>query len=811
MNRLAVAILLGLVATPSANAAISLQLAANYDNTRDTGYPNGDKPTGVCTAPTGFTEASLRNGSGEICEQSATEFDINVIGLNNARDTHIAYQDCGGGECQVETRITDSYAGSTATFATIGIGIREDAVESGWLFQIHSMYPENPAVQCTYGSVADGYTSVNGAAGQSRPRFVSATYDPVTDLVKGHASDDGVTWTEVCSVSKVLANDLAYIFGASNSATISLQATIDLFDIDTEITVYDEGGGGPGGGPTLTTPIENQSLTQGVSFALSIAENFSAELSFTIPANGAVGGLPTGSGLSFSTVTGTFTGSPDADDVAASPYNVSPCAVNAGGSTCDTVQFTVAPIPGDVFLIQNSASSRTFNCSSASGAAGATWVSIRTSGSGTTPGPGDHIELNGGSYGHTIFTDCHGQVGGRLSIHPQAGETVTFNKTGSGSGAPLRITDSSDFDFYGGEDDCGTLETWPAKNPSPACGVVVQLSGTAVEPGNYITLNGLDTRFSIEGFEVDCTGGTSGIGIGMQLNDNSEWVSNNPGFWREDIRIENNWIHGSCGNGSGGSASGVGLYLGPNAYGSDAGEVGAGEQRVPHRRHEVAYNQLEDGGSRASMRIKYVQQGPNSYHHNYVEGGGAEAMGIDDGGDAEVYSNIFIDPTSDGFRFQLGNNNKNGPVPYTDDGPFYLHVYNNIIARSGRDCFRVTEDANSDAAWSEVLVYNNTCVNPVAIGVNYASGVSGTKTATDNIITQATTAVSGGTSTSNTTGTNAEQNFAGLASDNYELTATSPACNVAGAATAPALDFEDEARPMDSADDDGADEAAACP
>jgi hypothetical protein len=147
----------------------------------------------------------------------------------------------------------------------------------------------------------------------------------------------------------------------------------------------------------------------------------------------------------------------------------------------------------------------------------------------------------------------------------------------------------------------------------------------------------------------------------------------------------------------------------------------------------------------------------------------------------------------------------NTPAIATDDGPWYINIYNNVIVSAGDDGIAVAQSSTS-VDLTPVNIYNNTIIDPVTLGIECGSSLPGPDVARDNIITDSTTAVSGCTNTNNRSGTTASQNFV----NTFELGASSPACNQSSA-NAPETDYEDEDRPQDSADDQGADESAACP
>jgi hypothetical protein len=789
--------LMGGLALP-AFGDISLQLQANFDATKSTKYPNGDKPQGGTCPPSGWSGIALGDGGGEICAVSASEFDIAARGTNQGSDNYIVHKDGGGGEVQIECRITATYAGASGNFAAAGCGIRESATDTSWLFQVHSLQNGATALQCLYGA-SGSYTSVNGGAGQARPRYVAVTYHPSSGDVRGHASDDGSTWTEICATTRTLSDDEVYVMGMSQSTTATLSATIDNIAVATEIDAYDEGGGG-GGGPTLVTQIENQTLTQSSAFTLSVASNFTGELSYTAT------GLPGAGGLSFNAATGEFTGVPDADDVTASPFNVEVCAWTAlaggGLSTCDTAQFTVSAVPGDTFLLADvmtsSGDPRVVNCA--------------TEG----VGPGDTIVIPGGiTLNQKIsFNNCVGTENARITIRNDTtdNEAAIYSKTDSDA-SPTYMWRFNNNEYvtvtgcgkYSGAP-AGTLgvdETTRELNRVSA-GIILREVGAAVDPQNFIFVTALSRRMTFECIEIDGDALDSGVGgAGLQVNDHSQLASANPGFIREELTFSHMYVHDV---GRSNDDLGEGLYIGPGI-----------SQDIPLGDITVEYNIVENT-SRDGITVKSAVHGTQLIQYNYVSntgiGGSQTRTGQNEGfaiGDTVNYTargNMAVD--TGGPCFRNGNDDTHAG---TADGTGTIE--NNMWIRCGQHtptnghCLQIQIGSN-DAAVS-ATVSNDTCVDPDDNGYNF--GGDGTHTVRNSIITGAATAVSGATSDNNRTTSLVFLFFvddSGNEFADFELEALSAACNDV-VANAPATDYEGESRPMGTASDQGADESDACP
>ncbi len=777
-------------------------------------YPNGDKPQIVCTAPSGYTEIDLGDAAGEICD-TAGDWELTVSGTNQITDAHIAYQDAGSGDVQVEGQIQNDYSGTAESFAAVGVGIRESILDTSWVFQCHSLQNGSTAVQCMYGENGT-YTTVNGSAGQSRPRYVAVTYDVSSGDIKGHASSDGSTWTEIASTNRALSDALCYAGGASRLTTESLTATIGGVACDTSIDAYTPIDPPPPTAPTLVTQIANQSAQQGTAYSLSCSANWTGATSYALT------GLPASTGLSFNTSTCALTGTPSANDVGT--RNLTVTATNAAGSTPDTFQFTASASQanGDVFLIatQSSTATRTFTCNNAStGANGASWSSIRTSGSGTQPGPGDTIVLdNGTHHGVFKFTNCSGSDSARINIvNDTAGNgPAIFEKSISARGTfwfsctnCVNVNLDGRGGWNGSSGKCG-VDPVDLSVDTAACGIQFTISTAGFQvPQSFVAWKGTSSKYGVYGIEINSVGGIGG-GVALDCHDNGQvngysGTGTYGGEWIEDVTVSQNYIHDH------GVDSGEGMYCGSNA----------GEDAWPLRRWDISYNYVKST-ARECINLKYAREGPNYVRYNVIEdcstansGGQTRGINVTDGGDIDIYANV-CKGTNGPCISHIMNAGADDLDP--GDGTFYSNIYNNIVydtAGSAMSSGVYVEDNNtatSPRVTDQIiptLIYNNTVVN--ASGAAISRTPARTCTARDNVLAGTNTTVSNCTDTSNTKGTVAAQGFVNSGSNNYELTVSSPACGASTNDAVPSVDYENEARDQDGHSDDGADEATACP
>jgi hypothetical protein len=441
--------------------------------------------------------------------------------------------------------------------------------------------------------------------------------------------------------------------------------------------------------------------------------------------------------------------------------------------------------------------------------------------------PGDILELAAGNRGPLQIRDCHGTSSLPITVrnNTSGGTSTNIRRTGTGESYVFRIENVTHVVVDGTgkwsgapAGKCGYNPVTKAEGKNN-CGIVIENTITN-HPTHYLRIAGrLTQHLTIRGLEVDgSTGSGGGSGILVSLNDHDFKNDDHPGVWREDITLENLYVHHSEGT------TGECMYIGPNAYDDD----------LPLRNITIRDN-LVQFCARNGIELKYSLSGASEISGNVVrnvglsgEAGQMGGISVIDGGDIDIHANIVEEPGSNA----IGCNNQNavidGAGAEPDTGPWYCHIYNNIAIRAGAvgggpgvnvaRCVSTSggcagSHTGTRAQLDPVSVYNNTVINPTGGGCVNSSGLSGSKVARDNICAAATAQtreVSGLTDTNNRKGTVATMDFVNPGADNYELTFDSPACNNAQNQSL-ATDYEDEARPQDGKSDQGADEAGACP
>lgn len=802
---LLLAAVLAVTLTYNADGAISRRYNPSQDGAAYSEYPNGDKPIEACAAPTGWTEANTGDGFGEFCEDDAgppsTQL-ASVGGSSSIQKMHYAYQAIGAtGDKQIKARIVGDLAGNLVSMASLGIGFRDGADNDDFFHQIFGPFAGQAAVQSNSGTTAADAVNVNGAPGQSLPRWICAAFDDSAGTSKVLAGSDGVSFSEVATVSHDFSGGRVYFFGQSKSAVATLQGTIDGLEVSDTIDCYTPDEEPPvGTPPVLVSPIPNQEGTQGVAFSLDFRSFFTGATSYSIEA------MP---GALTESSDGVVSGTPNATDVSASPYERDLCATNADGTTCDAVQFFFSPASGSgsVFTIPDvgNTTNSLLNCASTSGANGSTWTSIRTSGSNTRPLPGDTLLVTSGERGNTEFRQCVGTASAPILVRKTASATrLQINAQGT-DGLLFRDSEHVVADFTlnwtGHTSGCGADATL-SDTPLTDCGLLI-----VGDPQFAIKWRGRARNFTIRGIEADGnwpgTAVLTGGDVAISPNDQVYCVT--PGSeWRENIVAEELYLHDF--------AKEI-IYFGPNVnYGQCTGS-----DDVPRLRNITLRNIYADGGGWDGINLKSARQGTNLMTRIIIKniGGGTNAGGANSRGiscyesQCEI-TNSRVDTTTDppggaagivcGLQFAPTNwcgtssgdqcvCNVSGVVVHDTDG-------NGIAYAVGPNA---DETLTGDVEFS-------TIVRPGGNAVNMAGGVA--SCAVHDVVAAKTSGNStinaGPCSTSNNSNTQIDtQGFTNAAADDFTPTSGSKNRN-AGQTGCPSEDLHGTTRPKGGTCDRGA-------
>jgi hypothetical protein len=415
--------------------------------------------------------------------------------------------------------------------------------------------------------------------------------------------------------------------------------------------------------------------------------------------------------------------------------------------------------------------------------------------------PGDSVTLASGNRGPLIVRNCKGTSSNQILVRNDvtgSGPTVIRRTTAASGGWVFICQDCENVTIDG----TGKWRGAPsgaycgAPNGRNGCGIKVTSNVAGDSPSAYLKLNGISTRVTVRGVEID--GRTSELGtegVGIDQNDHSVTVQSHPGFWREGFVYEKNYVH---------DVFGEGLYIGPNWREPDL--------RAPLRNITIRENLVERTG-RQNIQLKSAIDGASRIHHNVTrhsglrgeEGQGAGISIFEGGQNVMVYNNWV---EASGIQ---GIQHHNMYVPQ-DKGPFTSHIYNNVIVDSGQrfgadgSGHGIRIGSREGSANITASIFNNTVVNTSGNGVNFGSRISG-GTARDNIVANAALAglsLGDNEGSNNLVGSNSSIRFANAANLDFRLTTLSPARDAASRVGYPEIDFQGFSRPQGNAADQGA-------
>lgn len=435
-------------------------------------------------------------------------------------------------------------------------------------------------------------------------------------------------------------------------------------------------------------------------------------------------------------------------------------------------------------------------------------VVLATSVSGTYNGsaldPGDTITLAGGTRSAIMFDNLQGTEAKPILIRndPTSSSPVIIRRSSASSGGGvLRFRNCKHVIVDG-------LHKWVGAGDGLTYGIRSVVTTSGDRPTAMLWCFNLASDIRFRGVEVD--GGwdgtapqTTGGDIGFFITDTAITQTANPTAGRNNFVFEYCYAH---------DLYGEGFYLGQNYRlgGVDADPLEGRDWRVSHC--------LTERTGRDGIDIKFVVGGTNELSHNVcrltglrqlanpsLDTGGQQGMGIilyECTASWSVHSNLIEECGGHGFSHW----NQFLPTSY---GSATASLYNNVIydvAKSGNyiaagSGAHIAVGSASGVATVVYTSYQNTLVQSGRNGITQHSG----SVARDNIVVDcAATAIVGGTSTNNRTGTAAAQNFQNAAARNFRLTATSPARNSGSGSGFPSVDFDGVARPQGAAVDQGA-------
>jgi hypothetical protein len=409
--------------------------------------------------------------------------------------------------------------------------------------------------------------------------------------------------------------------------------------------------------------------------------------------------------------------------------------------------------------------------------------------------PGDTLTIPSGSRGPLTITGCKGTSTNPIIIRNDPdgnGPAIVQRTGGSGGGFVLACNNCVDVEIDGSY-------KWRGAPSGKTYGIKVTMTG-GQGPSAFLRMGGHSRNFTIRNVEVDgAWPRLASNGSGIRVNDHTVLRSKNPGLWREDILIEDNFVH---------DVKSEGMYIGPNYQDGD----------IPLRDIEIRYNVVEDTGW-DGINAKSMWDGNNSIHHNVVRRAGkngessksSQYSGIKNtSGTVKIYNN-WIETTG---QHGIVSWTQEGPKSSEGKGPFIAHVWNNVIVDAGglwrsfmAKSYGISVGAQDGCEKPAPNIYHNTIVDPHHGAISVTSN-TGAGLIRDNIA-----AGSGGNPVivapgsvkllNNRVGPVSQMEFVDPSRRKYRLKISSPARNE-GSSDFPAVDFDDVKRPRDGAPDQGA-------
>jgi hypothetical protein len=413
---------------------------------------------------------------------------------------------------------------------------------------------------------------------------------------------------------------------------------------------------------------------------------------------------------------------------------------------------------------------------------------------GSSVKPGDTLTLPAGVRGPLTIRDCNGTASNPIVIRNQAGGSgpAVIRRSGGSGGFIFSCINCVGVVIDGGG-------KWKGAPSGKSYGIQVTVGGGS--PSAFVRISGLSRSLTIRNLEVDGAGSKNGSGI--RVNDLTVKRSRHSGMWRENILIEDNFIH---------DVSREGMYVGSNYN----------DGSLPLRNIEIRNNRLEDIGWEA-INAKSMWEGKNSIHHNEVLRAGknsgstkkAQFTGINAISSSVSIYNNWIDTTGE-HGIQVWTDG--GPKASEKRGPFDAEIYNNVVVNAGAlwkssmlKTAGINVGAGSGTEKPNPRIYSNTIVQSrkaaISVNANVGSGF-----VRDNIIAGAggnpvVTAPKYVSLVNNRVGSVAQMDFVDSGRKNFRLKTTSPARNQ-GSSSFPSHDFDNVARPKGGSADQGAFEAS---
>jgi hypothetical protein len=311
------------------------------------------------------------------------------------------------------------------------------------------------------------------------------------------------------------------------------------------------------------------------------------------------------------------------------------------------------------------------------------------------------------------------------------------------------------------------------------CGIKITATAAGDSPTVFMRLGGYTSDITVRGVEVD--GGWPKVGngwAGFKLDDVKLKSDKHPGVWRENVVLEQNYVHDTMREA---------FYIGPICCGSQGTKRGAATGGIPLRNITIRKNLVNNAGW-DGIQLKSAYEGSNQIYGNVVRNTGldtspnipdGEFMGIScSDSQCDVFNNRVVNSGESAYQARVS-------ALAAEHGPLEINIYNNVSVNAGTAGNHRASGVNiirasSNVARHKIAVYNNTIVSPRRDGIAVRGENLGSDTRiSSNIVVGAgerdIVAPTGSTVTDNGTGNIESFDFVDPANEDFRLRSNSPA------------------------------------
>lgn len=235
----------------------------------------------------------------------------------------------------------------------------------------------------------------------------------------------------------------------------------------------------------------------------------------------------------------------------------------------------------------------------------------QTSYNGAAVNPGDVVTLQAGVRDRLTINQLHGTSDDPIIIRNEltATQPVIFRRLNGNRGGFVFACNSCIHVVIDG------TGKWSGADPAAYCGAPAGTTGCGIkitagdsgdEPNAYLRVGGLSSNVTVRGVEVDGRWPDLARGwVGIKLDDVKLKPANYPGLWRENIVLEQNYVH---------NVLTEGFYIGPICC----------DKGIPLRNVAIRDNLVRSVGW-DGIQLKSAYSGTNEIHGNVVQDVGLDS------------------------------------------------------------------------------------------------------------------------------------------------------------------------------------------